>query len=294
MFAFSRVFAPLLLPILFLGASHAPAQGINAPAAPLHVTQLEKRATALLDRAVKHIEAVGEAGATAFSRDADFVDRDLYVYAFRIDGHFLASGGYSASLIGTNILDFTDTDGKPFFREIIDIALSKGRGRVEYRWFNPADSRGEPKVTLFRKVGNVIVAVGYYSPRATPIQARTMLKAATLALQSDPKTALLDFQKADGRFVRDDLYVFVVDLEKGHFLAHGANPALIGTDANLLQDINNQYIVAIMINALKNKESGELKYEWVNPISGKSELKHTYFRAVGSRLVGVGYYSRKR
>lgn len=294
MFAFNRVFAPLLLSIIFLGTSHAPAQGINVPAAPLHVTHLEKRATALLDRAVKHIEAAGEAGATAFGRQADFVDRDLYVYAFRIDGHFLASGGYSASLIGTNILEFTDTDGKPFFREMIDLAVSKGRGRVEYRWFNPADSRGEPKVTLFRKVGSVIVAVGYYSPRATPIQATTMLKAATMALQSDPKTALSDFQKIDGRFIRDDLYVFVVDLEQGLFLAHGANPALVGTDANLLRDINGEYIVTKMINALKDKQSGELKYDWVNPISGKSELKHTYFRAVGNRLVGVGYYKSKR
>lgn len=290
--AFSRVFACLLMSILSLGASQALAQGAKAPSAPLYVAPIEKRATALLERAVKHIEEHGEAGTAVFNREAAFVDRDLYVYALRTDGRFLASGGFSASLIGSSVLGYTDTNGKTFFREMVDLALAKGYGRVEYHWFNPADSRGEPKVTLFRKVGDVIVAVGYYSPRATPIQAKAMLKAAAKALQSDAKTALRDFQRIDGRFVRDDLYVFVVDLESGRFLAHGASPALVGTDAHVLQDTNGRHVISLMINTLKSKESAELEYEWANPISGKTELKHSYFRAVNGKLVAVGYYRR--
>lgn len=290
--AFSRVFACLLMSILSLGASQALAQGAKAPSAPLYVVPIEKRATALLERAVKHVEATGEAGTAAFNREAAFVDRDLYVYALRTDGRFLASGGYSVSLIGSNVLGYTDTNGKAFFREMVDLALAKGHGRVEYHWFNPADSRGEPKVTLFRKVGDVIVAVGYYSPHATPIQAKAMLSAAAKALHNDAKTALRDFQRIDGRFVRDDLYAFVVDLERGRFLAHGARPALVGTDAHALQDTDGRHVISLMINALKSKDSGELEYQWLDPVTGKIEAKHSYFRAVDGKLVAVGYYRR--
>lgn len=289
--AFSRVFACLLMAILSLGASQSFAQGAKVPSAPLYVVPIEKRATALLERAVKHVEVTGEAGTAAFNHEAAFVDRDLYVYAFRTDGHFLASGGYSASLIGSNVLGYTDTNGKAFFREMVDLALAKGHGRVEYHWFNPADSRGEPKVTLFRKVGDIIVAVGYYSPHATPIQAKAMLSAAAKALHNDAETALRDFQRIDGRFVRDDLYVFVVDLESGRFLAHGASPALV---AHALQDTDGRHVISLMINTLKSKDSGALEYQWLDPVTGKTEAKHSYFRAVDGKLVAVGYYQGKR
>lgn len=291
MFKTGRVIASLLACLFVLAAAPSLAQTGESQSAPTHVTPLEKRATALLDRAVKHIEATGEAGAAAFSREADFVDRDLYAYAFRTDGLFLGSGGFSAALIGSNVLGRKDTAGKEFFRDMVVIANEKGGGRIEYHWFNPADSRGIPKLAIFRKVGDVIVAVGYFAPRATPTQAKAMLTAAVKALQSDPEKALADYQRIDGRFISDDLYVFAVDMANGKFLAHGATPALIGTDAYKLQDAYGRRVVTEMMDIVKKNGSGELKYQWVNPVSGKRESKHTYFREVDGRLVGVGYYS---
>lgn len=292
MFAITRVIAALLACLFVLGSGAVRAQAVEPQSPPRSVAPLEKRASALLDRAVRHIEATGEAGAAAFSREADFVDRDLYAYAFRTDGEFLASGGYSAALIGTNVLGFKDSAGKEFFREMLAIALEQGHGRVEYHWFNPADSRGEPKITLFRKVGDVIVAVGYYSPRATPIQAKAMLNAAAKALHDDPTTALMDFQRIDGRFIRDDLYVFAVDISSGKFLAHGVSPGLVGTDAHMLQDADGRSVVTEMLAILAKRNRGELKYQWINPVSGRREAKHTYVREVDGKLVGVGYYIR--
>lgn len=283
-----------LLAAILIGAGSVVAVPAAAQPAggPVVVTPLEKRATALLERAVKHVEAQGEAGTAAFSREAAFVDRDLYVYALRMDGHFLASGGFSAGMAGSNVLNYTDTDGKAFFREMLDKARETGQGRIEYRWYNPADSRGEPKTTLFRKVGEVVVAVGYFSPRATPVQAKAMLKAAEKALRADPRAALAEFQGADGRFIRDDLYVFAVDLGSKRFVAHGASPALIGTDALALRDPDGRPIVREMLDAARNEADGEFEYRWVNPVSGKTEMKHSYFRQVGGTLLGVGYYRR--
>lgn len=287
-----HIVAAILIGAGSLTALPSIAQPGGGAVMPVLVTPLEKRATALLERAAKHIEAQGEAGTVAFSREAAFVDRDLYVYALRMDGQFLASGGFSAGLVGSNVIKYTDTDGKAFFREMVDKAREAGQGRVEYRWYNPADSRGEPKTTLFRRVGEVIVAVGYFSPRATAVDAKSMLKAAEKALQTDAQVALADFQRIDGRYRRDDLYVFAIDLQSRRFLAHGANPELVGTDAATLRDAGGRAIVQEMLDVVRSKPGGELEYRWGNPITGRIELKHSYFHKVGGTVLGVGFYRR--
>ncbi len=258
----------------------------------LHGTNVERRAMALLDRAVAHIEAKGEAGTAAFSQGAEFIDRDLYTYALKTDGSFLASGGGSAALIGQNVLKEVDLNGKPFFREIIEQAKAFGAGRVEYRWFNPADARGEPKIAVFRAVGNIIVAAGYYPPRATPMQARVLLRDAVKAMAANPAAALEHFQRLDGAFIRDDLYVFVVRLSDGRVLAHGATPSLVGTNSYELVGPDGSHVVRRMAEIAKEKQDGESEYAWRNPASGAVETKHTYFKTVGDTLVAVGYYRR--
>ncbi|MCK0508015.1 cache domain-containing protein [Aromatoleum anaerobium] len=294
----STMSAPIRVLVLTLGLAlgtgflPSPAHATDAESVRLFDSELGKRATALLERAVRHIEQNGEKGAADFSRQANFVDRDLYAYAVRIDGRFLASGGSSAALIGDNVLDYTDIEGKAFFREMIELARAKGGGQVEYRWFNPADSRGDPKLTLFRKVGEVIVAVGFYPPRATPVQARAMLRDAAKAMKADATRALAQFRRLDGPFIHDDLYVFVIDMADGRFLAHGATPALVGSNGYELLDPNGKPIVSEMLKVAAKKGDGELDYSWRNPTTGKVEKKHSYFRAVDGKLVGVGYFQR--
>lgn len=253
---------------------------------------LEMRAKALLEIAARHIQEHGEAGAQDFARQSAFVDRDLYAYAVRTDGRFLASGGASAALVGDNVLDYRDDEGKTFFREMIDIAKRDGEGAIEYRWFNPADSRGEPKLTFFRKVGEVIVAVGYYPPRATNTQARALLDEAVTALDRDRQGSLRRFQDLNDAFIRNDLYVFVVEVDSGRFLAHGATPSLVGTNAFELKDPRGRLIVREMADIGLREGKGELDYLWRNPMTRKFESKHTFFRIVDGLLVGVGSYNR--
>lgn len=289
----SRTALGLALSLALLGGAMSPpvlAQG--GETVRLSERWDEKRATALLERAVKHVEAKGEAALADFSRQGEFIDRDLYVYAMAMDGRFLASGGSSAALIGQNVAERTDAAGKPFFRELLDKAAAQGGGRVEYRWLNPVQNREEPKVTLFRKVGDTVVAVGFYAPRATAAQAQAMLEQAVAALALDANAALADFQKIGGNYTQDDLYVFVVDMKDGRFLAHGATPALVGRNGHELRDPKGKAIITDMINVASRKGAGEIDYAWRNPTTSKVESKHTYFRAVDGKLVGVGYYIR--
>ena len=251
-----------------------------------------KRAKELLERAISYYQEKQDMALAAFTRQSEFTQEDLYVYVINTKGIMLASGGSSAALIGRDVSAMRDAEGKLFFREILDTAKSKGFGTVEYRWLNRLDRKTERKITYFQKVGELIIAVGYYIPRASADQAKAMLNRASDAVKNDFKSAFKSFGDLNGKFIEDDLYVFVIGIEDMHFRAHGANPRLVGTDARTLTDPNGKPIIQLMINMIKSKGQGELDYSWRNPVTNKIEKKHTFVRKVGNYLVGVGYYIR--
>lgn len=252
----------------------------------------ERRSERLLEKAVERYREAGEEALVEFNKSPEFSDKELYVYVVDSDGLMLASGGPSASLIGRNVADMKDSTGKAFFRDLLHEAATRGSGRVEYRWENRATGRSERKVTLFKKVDDTILAVGYYRPRATPEQARALLSRAAEAVDEKGSAAVEAFNRVDGGYMEDDLYVFAVDMKTGRFVAHGATPALVGQDATALRDPKGKSIVPDMINIVERKGRGELDYAWRNPATGKVESKHSYFRTADGMLVGVGYYTR--
>jgi cytochrome c len=141
-------------------------------------------------------------------------------------------------------------------------------------------------------VGELIIAVGYYIPRASIDQAKAMLNRASDAVKNDSKSAFKAFGDLNGKFVEDDLYVFVIGIDDLHFRAHGANPRLVGIDARTVTDPNGKPIIQKMVSIVKKKGQGELDYAWENPVTNKIEKKHTFVRKVDNYLIGVGYYSR--
>ena len=251
-----------------------------------------KRAKEMLERAVSYYQEKQDMALAAFTRQSEFTQEDLYVYVINTKGVMLASGGSSAALIGRDVSAMRDAEGKLFFQEILNTAKSNGSGTVEYRWLNRLDRKIERKITYFQKVGELIIAVGYYIPHASADQAKAMLNRASDAVKNNAKSAFKSFGDLNGKFIEDDLYVFVIGIEDMHFRAHGANPRLVNTDAKTLTDPNGKPIIQMMITMIKSKGQGELEYSWRNPVTSKIEKKHTFVRKVGNYLVGVGYYIR--
>lgn len=290
---FARISFIFLALIFMLVSGMAHAADKPAPKPESATTEDDaKRAKELLDRAVAYYEEKKDLALAAFNRQGEFIQGDLYVYAINTAGIMLASGGSSSALIDRNILGVTDVDGKQLFKETLAIANSKGSGMVEYRWLNRVDRKVERKVTYFKKVGNVIIAVGYYIPRASAEQAKNMLNKAAIAVKNDSKSAFKAFADLNGNYIEDDLYVFVIGIKDMRFRAHGASPRLVGTDGQTLTDANGKPIMQDMISIVKTKGEGELEYAWRNPVTNKIEKKHTFLRKVDNFLVGVGYYTR--
>ncbi|HEY6898627.1 MAG TPA: cache domain-containing protein [Rhodocyclaceae bacterium] len=281
-----------LLPALTAPLAAVAADKPAAAVATVAENSDAKRAKALLKSAVKFYGEKGERALVAFNQQEVFTDGELYVYVLGSDGRLLASGGPSSALIGRDVSAIRDAAGKPLFSEMIKAAQAKGSGEVEYPWLNPADNKVELKHTYFEKVGERVIAVGFYLPRATPEQAKAMLEEAAKAVETKGEAAYAEFNRFGGRFHQGDLYVFAVGLKDGKVVAHGTNPALVGRPAAEVVDPDGKPVLEKMLAMAKASGAGELDYRWRNPVTGKVEYKHSFFRKTASALVAVGYYAR--
>lgn len=249
-----------------------------------------KRAQQLLQRAVLRYQAVQDKALAEFARQGEFTDNELYVYVLDMDGVVLTSGGSSATLVGRNVKTMRDIAGKPFFAEMVHKARQDGHGEVDYRWLNWADNTIQRKRAFFEVTSDRIIAVGYYLTRASQDQARAFLNHAVAAMKTSPSEAIEEFNKLDGRFIQDDLYVYVIDTRTGRFVAHGTMPRLRGTDGNELRDRDGTPIIKNMIAQSLKQQNGQLQYVWKNPVTQRNENKFALFQVVNSYIVAVGYY----
>ena len=120
-------------------------------------------AVALVKKAVAEIKANGQDKAFAEFNDpkGKYVDRDLYITVYDMNGKCLAHGA-NAKMIGKDLMDLKDPDGKPFVKERTELAKTKGSGWVDYKFTNPVTKKVEPKSQYFEKTGDIIVSCGFY------------------------------------------------------------------------------------------------------------------------------------
>ena len=248
-------------------------------------------AKALLEKALAYYQTQGDKAFAAFSRQGEFIDQDRYVFVVDTQGVLLASGGPSSALIGREVSEVLGPDLRQSFKDALKVPESQGIQQADYRWQNWNDGKVEHKHVFYQRIGERILAVGYYLPRATPEQARALRNKAVDALVKDEAGTLKAINSLQGGFLQDDLYVFVVDLNTGRYVAHGTNLRLINTDFSKIKDPDGKPVGEPILKLMAEQDQGEYKYRWKNPVTGKVENKHAYLRKSGHFMVAVGYYS---
>ncbi len=94
-------------------------------------------------------------------------DRDLYAFIYWRNGPqkgVNVAHGARPALIGKNLIDLKDQDGKYLVRELIDIANGPGHGWFDYKWPNPITSKIEDKTSYVERMGDYMIGVGIYRP----------------------------------------------------------------------------------------------------------------------------------
>ncbi len=124
----------------------------------------------------------------------------------------------------------------------------------------------------------------------TAAEAQGMVEKAAAFMKANGKEkAFQAFSDQKGQFVKDDLYIFVLD-PKGMTLAHGGNPKLVGSNLMELKDPNGKFFIKDMIDGANAKGAGWSDYSWPNPVSKKVSAKSTYYLKVDNVIIGCGVY----
>ncbi len=150
-----------------LGAGPGIALGAGKEAKDAKVAKAERasadEAVALVKKAVAYIKASGKEKAFAAFSDPKgaWVDRDLYITVYDLTGTCLAHG-FNAKLIGKNMIDMKDVDGKPFVKERNDRAKTENAFWVDYKYVNPISKAIEKKRMYVEKAEDVVVCAGVY------------------------------------------------------------------------------------------------------------------------------------
>jgi signal transduction histidine kinase len=117
----------------------------------------------MVTSAVSFITTKGaDAGIKALSDSTgQYVKGELYVFAYDTSGTMVAHPK-NPKLIGKNLLNVPDVDGKMFRKDIIQTALTKNTGWVDYKYKNPTSGKIEEKTTYVALAGTLVVCCGIY------------------------------------------------------------------------------------------------------------------------------------
>jgi len=161
---------PVLLTAAVLAAFAAPvlaqtaAAPAAAPAAAVSYGTVQE-AEAMVKKAVAFYKKNGKEKAVAeFQKNpGPFVDRDLYVTVYDLEGNALSH--INPKMVGKNMMDLRDPSGKYHIKERIETARKENSGWQDFQFFNPQTKKVEPKRMYWEKHDNIVFAAGAYKPQ---------------------------------------------------------------------------------------------------------------------------------
>ncbi len=145
-----------LFTVLLAGSGSA---GAVAAAEPAHGTR--DQAVAMVKRVEAMFDKEGAAATFKAVTARTFNDRDLYPFVYKLDGTDCVAHGANSAMVGKNLIDLKDQDGKFLIRELSETAKTGG-GWVDYKWPNPITKLIEAKSSYVERMGDFFVGVGVY------------------------------------------------------------------------------------------------------------------------------------
>jgi cytochrome c len=124
----------------------------------------EKDAIAMAERAAAFGKANGrdELIKKITAKDPEFVQGAMYIYMRDAKTGVNLAHPYNQSIVGKDLNDVPDTNGKLYRREIMDVAGKSGKGWVDYMYKNPENSKIEAKTAYVLRAGDMVLVAGIY------------------------------------------------------------------------------------------------------------------------------------
>lgn len=124
----------------------------------------EKDAVAMSERGAAFYKDHGRAELAKHvtERDPRFVQGSMYIYVRDLATGKVLAHPYNQSIVGKDLNDVPDNNGKYFRRDIYDLARKDGTGWVDYVYRDPSNGKFEQKTSYVQRVGDVILVTGVY------------------------------------------------------------------------------------------------------------------------------------
>ena len=125
-------------------------------------------AEAMVKKGVEYIKDHPRAQAMAdiTNPKGQFVDRELYLTVYNMEGTALAHGA-NPKFVGKNMIELRDGNGKEHIRERMELAKTKNAFWLDFTFINPVNKKMEPKQMYCEKTDDkLVVCGGIYKPGA--------------------------------------------------------------------------------------------------------------------------------
>jgi cytochrome c len=122
----------------------------------------EPEAEAMVKKAIAYYKKNGKEKSLAeFQKNpGPFVDRDLYVTVYTLNADALSH--INPKMVGKNMMDLRDADGKYHIKERMEAAQKGTSGWQDFKFYNPVSKQIEPKRMYWEKYDNLVFACGAY------------------------------------------------------------------------------------------------------------------------------------
>lgn len=210
----------------------------------------EVSAAELLEKSIAHIRSVGTKKAFSdFSNPAGkFVNGRLTIAVYDFEGKNLANSEYPM-LIGQDLINRKDPDGKFIVKDSIQIARDKGEGIITTLNKNSYEKLFIKRVDT--PEGKFIITVGTYI-QSKAITAESLVHKAVRYIKSNSLVETLkEITNPLGQFYYGDIYLFAYNAQ-GILVANGEYKNMIWEDNKKYKDEAGQQIIEKILAIAKN------------------------------------------
>ncbi len=256
----------------------------------------------LVERAARLLETEGDSAFTRFNvPGSEWFQGDTYMFAYALDGTCVFHA-QTPDLMGRNLIDLKDINGKPVIRDIVAIGQRPepdASGWVFYLWQQGTQLSPSWKSAYIRKVvtpngRQYVLGSGAYNIKMERSFIRERVGLAVDYLESQGvEAAFAAFKDTSSPFLFLGSYIFVLD-GNGKTLVDPAFPNLPGRDLRKFRDSAGTFPILEVISRLAHEDEVWVQYLWPLPGEAIPKRKVMYARKVQiagkTMIVGSDYF----
>jgi signal transduction histidine kinase len=247
-----------------------------------------KHLVSFVESAAALVEHEGERAFQEFGRSgSEWWNDKYYIFVYSPAGDVVFHP-VAPNLVGRNLLDLRDANGKPVTRLIADIARQPEKnasGWIFYLWEYQTQLIPLWKSSYVRKAvapdgRTYLVGSGLYNMKIEKAWVERRVKMACTLLAKEGKAeAFKAFLDASSPFVFLGTYVFVLD-GQAHTVVDPAYPTLSGRDLSEFKDAVGMPVMQELLRKLDGASEAWVQYLWPKPGDPLPRRKLIYARKV--------------